>query len=70
MKREVLTCDVCRRELPLRGVKGQIIREVKRGWHWPGFGIEPKEPDHICEECWAVMVEAAHTARETLGESV
>lgn len=64
MKREVLTCDVCDRELPLIDRKGQIIHEVKRGWHWPSFGVERREPDHVCEDCWNGMVTAARKARE------
>ena len=63
MKREVLTCDVCERELPLRGIKGQIIREVKNTWHWPSFKPEPWKPDHICCECWDAMLVAAREIR-------
>jgi hypothetical protein len=70
MRREVVTCDVCERELPLSGVRGQVVREVKRTWRWPSFRPESWEPDHICEDCWGGMVEAARDARKEAGLAV
>jgi len=62
MKREVLTCDVCRRELPLRGVRGQTTRRVIRTWHFPGFRPEDSSPEHVCGECWVEMCSVARAA--------
>lgn len=64
MKREVWTCDVCERELPLVGVKGQTTREFKKTWHWPSFRPDTqREPGHICDECWGVMAATASYVR-------
>lgn len=73
MKREVRTCDVCDRELPLRGVRGQTTHKVvrvKSWWHWPLNEPKPWEPDDICEDCWDAMVKAARQLREESDHAV
>ena len=68
-ERSVKTCDVCDRELPLRGVKGQLVRNVRKvrvWWCWWGKPDNQWEPEDVCEDCWGHMVVSARELREAL----